>query len=100
MVEPFFKQPRQHDEAHLEFIRQQPCCICRDNISTEAAHLRVPSINDGKRETGMGERPSDKWVLPLCGRHHREQHSMNEMEFWASYGIDPFALAMQYRKRP
>lgn len=99
MVEPFFKQPRERDLAHLEFIRQQPCCICRDNTSTEAAHLRVGSINDDKRETGMGERPSDKWVLPLCGRHHREQHSMNEMEFWAKHSIDPFALAMQYRAK-
>jgi hypothetical protein len=48
----------------------------------------------------MGEKSSDKWALPLCGKHHREQHSMNEREFWASYGIDPFALAMRYRNTP
>jgi hypothetical protein len=99
MIEPFFKQPREQDEAHLKWLRTLPCCICRDNTSTEAAHLRVGSINDGKRETGMAEKSSDKWALPLCGRHHREQHSMNEMAFWASYGIDPLALAMQYTRR-
>lgn len=24
---------------------------------------------------------------------------MNEREFWASYGVNPFKLAMTYRKR-
>jgi hypothetical protein len=43
----------------------------------------------------MQEKPSDKWTVPLCGRHHREQHTMNEMEFWKKYQIDPFMLAMK-----
>jgi hypothetical protein len=90
------RQPRERDHVYLRFIRAQPCCICGDNTAVEAAHLRVGSINDDKRETGGGERPSDKWALPLCGKHHREQHSMNEMLFWTRYGIDPFALAMHY----
>lgn len=92
------RQPRQLDPAYLAWIRTQPCCIpgCDDNTSVEAAHLRISSINDGKRETGDGERPSDKWALPLCGRHHREQHSKNERVFWAEYGIDPIALCMRY----
>src|SRR5688500_3209691 len=94
------RQPRQRDELYLRYIRRQPCCICGDNTSVEAAHLRVGSINDEKRSTGGGEKSSDKWALPLCGRHHREQHSMNEMVFWRSYGIDPFALAMQYHANP
>jgi hypothetical protein len=91
------RDPRQHDDGYLAYIRQQRCCICGDNLTVEAAHLRIGSINDGKRNTGMAEKSSDKWALPLCVTHHREQHTMNEREFWASYGIDPFALAMQYR---
>jgi hypothetical protein len=47
----------------------------------------------------MAEKPSDKWALPLCNRHHREQHSMNELEFWKSHGIDPFMLAIKMRAR-
>jgi hypothetical protein len=95
------REPRQYNERHLQFIRSQPCCICGDTVSVEAAHLRVGSINDDKPHTGMGEKPSDsKWVLPLCKRHHDMQHSMNESEFWASFGIDPFALAMHYQMRP
>ena len=93
------KQPRQHDSAYLDYIRSCPCCLCGDNTSVEAAHLRVGSINDDKSPTGMGEKSFDRWALPLCGRHHREQHSMNEREFWASYGINPFALALHYQVR-
>lgn len=89
---------RIRDEKYLNYIRQQPCCIpgCNDNVSVEAAHLRVGSINDGKDPTGMGQKSSDRWALPLCGRHHREQHASGELAWWFSYGIDPFALAMHY----
>jgi len=99
MAEPFFRSPRSEDPQYLDYLRQQPCCICGDNTTVEAAHLRIGSINDGKRSTGMGEKPSDRWALPLCGEHHREQHSMNELEFWARYGIDPFSLCMRYQVR-
>jgi hypothetical protein len=97
MADPF-RDPRQHDDEYLNYIRQQRCCICGDDTTVEAAHLRVGSINHDKRDTGMAEKSSDKWALPLCGAHHRQQHAAgNELAWWASYGIDPFALAMQYR---
>lgn len=87
------RQPRERDEKHLAYIRSLACCIC-GAIDTEAAHIRTGSIGHDKPNTGMAEKPSDKWVLPLCNRHHREQHTMNEMAFWKSYGIDPFMLAI------
>lgn len=91
------RQPRVYDAKYLDYIRGCPCCLCGDNTATEAAHLRVGSINDGKSYTGYGEKSSDRWALPLCSRHHKEQHSMNEMEFWASYGVNPFLLSMSYQ---
>ncbi len=93
------REPRVKDNKHLDFIRSQPCCICKDDTSTEAAHIRTSSLAHGKRETGRAEKPSDKWTLPLCNRHHTEQHTMNEMAFWKSYGIDPFMLALTMRAR-
>jgi len=92
------RQPRERDEKHLDFIRSLPCCIC-GGIDTEAAHIRAGSIENGKIYTGLQEKPSDKWSLPLCNSHHREQHSMNELAFWSSYQIDPFLLAISL-KRP
>jgi hypothetical protein len=91
------RQPRQKDNKHLEFIRSQPCCICKDNTGTEAAHIRTASLAHGKPHTGMSEKPSDKWTLPLCNRHHREQHTMAELAFWKKYEIDPFMLAIKLR---
>lgn len=87
------RDPRQKDARHLDFIRSLPCCIC-GGIDTEAAHIRTEHRGHGKRYTGMAEKPADKWTVPLCNKHHREQHTMNEMAFWKKYGIDPFMLAI------
>jgi len=93
-----FRQPREKDEKHLNFIRSLPCCIC-GGINTEAAHIRTASLEYGKRGLGMQEKASDAWALPLCNAHHREQHAMNEMAFWKMYGINPFLLAMSLRSK-
>jgi hypothetical protein len=92
------RQPREKDNKHLDYIRSLPCCIC-GGIDTEAAHIRTASLEHGKQHTGMAEKPSDKWTVPLCNRHHREQHSMNEMDFWKCHGINPFILAMTLRAK-
>lgn len=88
------REPRIKDNKHLDFIRSLPCCICGDDTGTEAAHIRTGSDAHGKNPTGMQEKSSDKWALPLCNRHHREQHAMAELKFWAKYGIEPFMLAI------
>ena len=93
------REPREKNAKHLNFIRSLPCCICGDNTSTEAAHIRTGSLEHGKRQTGKAEKSSDKWAIPLCNRHHREQHSMNEMDFWECYRINPFILAMTLKAR-
>jgi hypothetical protein len=86
------RQPRQHSEKHLDFIRGLPCLVCQDNTSTEAAHIRGASRRSGKRHVGKGEKPDDKWTVPLCGVHHREQHHVGESAFWL--GQDPFFVAL------
>jgi hypothetical protein len=88
------KHARIHDEKHLDFIRSLPCVSCGDDTATEAAHLRSGSLRYGKKPTGMQEKPSDRWALPLCSRDHRRQHQGNELEFWANEGVNPFVLAM------
>lgn len=90
------REPRQKDAKRLAWLRTQPCVIC-GGIDTEAAHIRTASLAHGKPHTGMAEKPSDKWALPLCNRHHTEQHTMNELAFWKQYGIDPFMLAIKLR---
>jgi hypothetical protein len=49
----------------------------------------------GKVNPGVGQKPHDFFTLPLCGKHHREQHATAERAFWESCGnIDPIPLAL------
>ncbi len=88
------RQPRQHDNKHLDFIRELPCCICGNNTSTEAAHIRYQDARAAKRYVGKQEKPDDRWAIPLCGMCHREQHNMSEREFWKDMKQDPIFLAL------
>jgi hypothetical protein len=88
------RQPRVEDPAHLAYVRTLPCTICGRGPS-DPAHIRTGSREYGKRQCGMGEKPDDCWVLPLCRHHHDEQHAANEIEWWSSYGIDPLPLAVE-----
>ena len=88
------KRPRERDENHLNFIRSLRCCLCGAH-GPDPAHIRSASAVYGKRETGGGEKASDKWTVPLCRAHHNEQHDAgNELTWWASKRIDPFGLAL------
>lgn len=88
------KRPRERNENHLAFIRTLKCCLC-GKPGPDPAHIRSASPIYGKRETGAGEKASDKWTVPLCREHHDEQHKAgNELLWWASKGIDPFGLAL------
>lgn len=87
------RRPREKSDNHLKFVRALPCVVCGNNIETEAAHVRFASDRAGKRSVGIGEKPDDKWTVPLCGAHHREQHHIGERRFWAQYGISPISVA-------
>jgi hypothetical protein len=89
------KHPRVKDEGHLNFIRSLRCCVCLNNIQTEAAHVRFSDPRVAKVNAGVGAKPSDRWALPLCSRDHRDQHDNgDERDWWVSKGIDPIFLAM------
>jgi len=104
------REPRVRDEAHLRLVRQCPCVCCvasrgRIHNESEAAHVRFGDPDYLKRPTGMAEKPSDQWTVPLCDVHHRHgneaQHSMGEQYFWRTvWGIDPLALALELFTAP
>lgn len=86
------KRARVHGEGHLAWIRTLPCLVGK-GTPVEAAHIRYGSAFHGKRETGMGERPSDQWTVPLSAAAHREQHAGSETQWWRKQGIDPLTVA-------
>lgn len=95
MTELRQRQPRVEDPAHLAAIRRLPCIVCRKPGPNDAAHIRSGSLFYNKRRTGFGEKPDDKWTLPLCRADHDEQHRGNELAFWRRHGINPFREALR-----
>jgi hypothetical protein len=99
------RQPRKKDNKHLNFIRGLPCCVCLNNIETEAAHVRMADPRAAKRYVGKGEKADDRWTLPLCSYCHSFQHATGESRFWCEHvpslvptqlsnEIDPIFLAL------
>lgn len=92
------RQPREECPEFLAFVRRKPCAACGAPAPSQAAHLRAGNPAIGKRPTGVGERPSDKFANPLCAGCHLDapdsQHNTgDERAFWARVGIDPFENA-------
>lgn len=88
------RQPREKDERHRDFIQSLPCLICGENTTVEAAHIRFGDRRVAKRSLGTGEKSDDSWTVPLCGAHHREQHSFGEQQWWRVVAVDPIFYAM------
>ncbi len=91
------RQPRVEDKAFLAFVRTRRCCSCGAPPPSHAAHIRMACRERGKRETGKGERPSDRYATPMCQTCHLDgpgaQHKGPEAAFWRRVGVDPFAVA-------
>lgn len=94
------RQPRERDPQHLTFIRSLPCVICGSvDDQIHAAHIRAAAIRYGKRQTGMGEKPDDRWTLPLCAAHHvfgrdAVHKDGDEVRWFHEHGINPFVTAL------
>lgn len=96
------RRPRQSDPGYLAWLREQRCaCGCLQGPPCDAAHLRASSYQYGKSITGVGQKPDDKWALPLKHQHHMQQHAYgDERTWWAAHGVpDPFKLAQQFYQR-
>jgi hypothetical protein len=88
------KRPRDHNKAHLDFIRSLPCLVS-GQWPVEAAHIRFGDLSRGKRGVGISEKPDDKWTVPLAPLQHRDQHAHgDERAWWEARGIDPIAVAL------
>lgn len=86
---------RVRDPGFLAYLRRQPCrCAgkrCEGPI--QAAHVRYGDAARGKVNPGLQVKPSDRFAVSLCARHHAEQHQNNERAWWSSYGKDGLAEA-------
>ena len=80
--------------AHRAWVRKHHCCVPGCLLRPiECAHVR--SDTDG----GTGLKPSDRWTISLCRRHHLEQHQIGEAAFEKRYNIDLRVVAEEFAKR-
>lgn len=95
-------RPSRKAPGHLDDIRQLPCIL--SGRPAEAAHIRYADQKWGKPITGMGQKPADKWTVPLCPELHRLlkgcQHDENERKWWEQFGIDPLYVASMLYGKP
>lgn len=95
------RSPRIQEPSHLQAIRELPCMKCGLDPCGEAAHVRMNSAAFNKR-AGKGEKPDDKWSLPLCGGCHRldpdSQHRVGEETFWHALGLNPLLICEALHK--
>lgn len=96
MPELTWRRPRLRDKAYLAFVATQRCCVC-GRQPVHVAHVRMACPARGKRHVGMGEKPDDRWCVPLCPGCHlydtSAQHKGGEAAFWDRHGINPFDVA-------
>lgn len=80
--------------AHRSWVRKHHCSVpgCTA-IPIECAHVRRGT--DG----GTALKPSDRWVISLCSKHHCEQHQLGELTFERKYGVDLIELAKTFAVR-
>lgn len=69
------------DPAYLKFLRDEcACVVCHDTrLRCDAAHGPV---------NGMGSKGPDNEAVPLCRRHHQEQHQIGWLPFLHLYQVN------------
>jgi hypothetical protein len=79
--------------GHRAWVRSHKCCVpgCDAHV-IECAHVRRGT--DG----GVALKPSDRWCISLCVRHHAEQHMIGEAEFERRYQVDLATLAEAFAR--
>jgi len=60
-----------------QWIKTLPCYVSNcANRDIDPAHIRTA------QNSGMGMKPSDEWLIPLCRHHHRDvqhQHGYTDL---------------------
>jgi hypothetical protein len=88
------RRPRRENPKHLRWIAERPCLICSSS-PCDAAHIKCADVRIAKPlSSNIGMKADDRFAVPLCRRHHDEQHSGGERTFWRKYHLDPVLIAL------
>lgn len=90
-------RPAEKDaRGFLQWVRGHECACAKQGGCSgkiEAAHVDYAG---GK---GMGTKVADRFAVPLCEAHHREQHNPGWTSFEAKYGLNALRVANELWRR-
>lgn len=81
-------RPKVEDEAYRRSFRDRTCIASYNGVdlcglAAIGAHVRTGEY------AGIGTKPSDDLICPLCDTHHREQESQPGPEWWMEKVLKP-----------
>jgi len=84
------RAPQRIWPRHRRWVKSHHCCVpgC-PALLVDFAHIRTAA------NAGMGLKPHDRFGVPLCRLHHREQHDCGQATFEDRHGIDLDAIAAE-----
>jgi len=85
----------ERNPRYLAWIRTLPCVVCGARRGIEAAHTGPH---------GLGQKSSDRSVIPLCVRHHRtgndSYHRLGARKFAQVHHLDIPAIVRRLNTKP
>lgn len=68
---------------HIDWVRNQPCCVPEcGRWPSEAHHVRTAA------NSGVGLKPDDSFTVPLCRYHHDAYHRLGRSTFERECHVD------------
>lgn len=90
------RPPEKGAVGFLQWVRGHECvCAKRGGCSGKVQSAHVDYAG-GK---GMGTKVADRFSVPLCDGHHREQHNMGWTSFEMKHGINALRIANELWRR-
>lgn len=88
-------------ERHKQWVRGFACLVDRCDTGTRivAAHVRNSDLTPQNQKGGMGLKPVDVWIVPMCWDHHGEQTDVGEAAFCKKYGVDMGKTALELQRK-
>lgn len=78
---------------HKAWIAHHSCALVWNVRAAYCAGDVVAAHVRRRTDGGTALKPSDWWTIPLCDKHHMQQHSIGEPAFERLYNIDMKAIA-------
>lgn len=100
------------DPGYRKYVRISPCIVCSNGCG-ECHHINpwpecclgrgecvgVPVDAAHTENNGMGSKGPDSSCVPLCRKHHQEQHKIGIDAFNKKYGINLKEIAAEHYSR-